>query len=586
MGNRAAEFSRGYRSRALIWCLTLSAALALALAASAGAAEAAVTVTVLGQPAPVTATPVVQDGILFVAARDLTGPLGFGLRYEPGPPKSIVVSGSGEISLRVGDVTIRTPTRDIRSPAAPFISSGGAFMVPVRGFCRAVGAAAVWESQASRLSICARLTDLRVAPEDGRVVLAADTTFPVPFQTTSDATPRALLTLKGCVLDLERPEFPVRAWGIEEVHASQASSAPVEVRVAVTLSKPKPVAVLSQNPSAQVRVQIGVPEDISQPPVLPRLLKLCFARNQMDEAELRVVADAPIGPYSTLLVGRPARLMIDVGDVIMEIGEVARDIPDALVTRVTASQKTGGPFVARIVLNLVGVSPYSSALEAGGKELVIRFAKAPVTGRVVVVDAGHGGEDPGAVGPSGLKEKDVNLDVAMRLQKMLLDSGINAFATRTSDVLIPLYQRAELANDLAAEVFVSVHSNAWVTPNARQGSEVWYGNDYSLALAHVAQDELVRRLRRRDGGVHRNIRLVVTRETGMPAIIAELAYINHKDEESLLASSEFRQLAASALCAAIVRYLESTPPPEQVPAAPGSREATPERGAAQEVEGE
>ena len=78
----------------------------------------------------------------------------------------------------------------------------------------------------------------------------------------------------------------------------------------------------------------------------------------------------------------------------------------------------------------------------------------------VVIDAGHGGTDPGATGRTGTKEKYITLDLAKRLSSLLADDGIEIIMTRSSDKFIPLEQRAEIANDSGAELFISIHANA------------------------------------------------------------------------------------------------------------------------------
>jgi len=93
--------------------------------------------------------------------------------------------------------------------------------------------------------------------------------------------------------------------------------------------------------------------------------------------------------------------------------------------------------------------------------------------RKVVIDAGHGGNDPGAIGKSGLKERDVNLDIARRLAGLLKSSGIQVLMTRSNDTFIPLGRRVDIANNSGADLFISIHSNA-NRVRSLNGFEVYY----------------------------------------------------------------------------------------------------------------
>jgi N-acetylmuramoyl-L-alanine amidase len=91
----------------------------------------------------------------------------------------------------------------------------------------------------------------------------------------------------------------------------------------------------------------------------------------------------------------------------------------------------------------------------------------------IVIDAGHGGRDPGAIGKSGLKEKDVNLDIAKRLSRILKQEGVEVILTRSSDNFVSLEKRAEIANESGADLFISIHSNA-NRVRSLNGFEVYY----------------------------------------------------------------------------------------------------------------
>ncbi|EEG77667.1 N-acetylmuramoyl-L-alanine amidase [Dethiobacter alkaliphilus] len=180
-----------------------------------------------------------------------------------------------------------------------------------------------------------------------------------------------------------------------------------------------------------------------------------------------------------------------------------------------------------------------------------------LAGRIIAIDPGHGGTDPGAVGVSGLPEKDVVLDVSLRVADKLRAEGAQVIMTRDTDVFIPLSQRVNIAQNAGAEVFVSVHANAHPNP-ATGGTETYYFRNKASAsasfnLASYLQNELVRGLGLRDIGVKHGNFLVI-RQTSMPSALVELGFLSNSHEESLMRTSEFRQNSADAIVRGLKNY--------------------------------
>ncbi len=183
-------------------------------------------------------------------------------------------------------------------------------------------------------------------------------------------------------------------------------------------------------------------------------------------------------------------------------------------------------------------------------------------GRIVVIDAGHGGYEPGAI-EKGIKEKDINLDIAKRLNTLLASAGIKTYMTRTSDSYVDLYDRSGLANKLNADLFISIHNNAVDNNSSVAGSMTLYypSNDRAKngvtpkGLATIVQNELTSSLGTKDLGIIPRPNLAVLRTTNMPAIIAEVAYMTNHNELLRLESSDFRQQSAAALSKAVQKVL-------------------------------
>ncbi len=174
----------------------------------------------------------------------------------------------------------------------------------------------------------------------------------------------------------------------------------------------------------------------------------------------------------------------------------------------------------------------------------------------IVIDPGHGGSDPGAVGKSGLRESDVALKVSLKVEMILSDLGFSVRLTRPSNTYVPLRTRAEIANHEQADLFVSVHCNAAENKSA-QGVETFHypTSKNGKVLAEILQERLVGLGGRKNRGV-KTANFLVLRETFMPAVLVELGFISNSEEESVLNSNSYQEICANAIAQAVRRYFE------------------------------
>jgi N-acetylmuramoyl-L-alanine amidase len=180
--------------------------------------------------------------------------------------------------------------------------------------------------------------------------------------------------------------------------------------------------------------------------------------------------------------------------------------------------------------------------------------------RLIVIDPGHGGYDSGAKSPNlKMKEKDVVLDVSLKLKKLLENEGFKVYMTRDDDNYIGLYDRATIANELGADVFVSVHANAHSRSSAKGVEVLYYPNDGrgNKTFSRIMQNALVRGLNAIDRGIIQRPKLVVTRETKMPAVLLELGFLTNPTEEKLLSQKDYRQKCAEATLKGIIEYFDT-----------------------------
>ena len=215
----------------------------------------------------------------------------------------------------------------------------------------------------------------------------------------------------------------------------------------------------------------------------------------------------------------------------------------------------------------------------------------------VVIDPGHGGHDPGAVGRTGLKEKDVNLDIAKRLASRFKQEGVEVVMTRNSDVFIPLGKRVEIANSSKPNLFISIHANANRT-RSLHGFEVYYVSltvsdsarasyaarnfslnlesscfaSHSQALKAILWDMIYTYNRGesiglasdicRAAGDSLNIRIIgvkdarfeVLRGARMPAVLVEVGFLSNAKEEQLLRDGYYREKISQSILEGVLNY--------------------------------
>ncbi|WP_254564804.1 N-acetylmuramoyl-L-alanine amidase [Oscillatoria sp. HE19RPO] len=181
--------------------------------------------------------------------------------------------------------------------------------------------------------------------------------------------------------------------------------------------------------------------------------------------------------------------------------------------------------------------------------------RVPTSRRVVVIDAGHGGSDPGAVGIGGLREKEVVLDISRQVSEILEQNGVTVVMTRQDDRTLGLASRTQLANRVNANLFVSIHANAisMSRPDVN-GLETFYYRS-GQQLAQRIQRSMLRSFpNMRDRGVRR-ARFYVLRHTNMPAVLVETGFVTGRDDARMLANPTQRTRMAEAIAQGILQYI-------------------------------
>jgi N-acetylmuramoyl-L-alanine amidase len=212
-----------------------------------------------------------------------------------------------------------------------------------------------------------------------------------------------------------------------------------------------------------------------------------------------------------------------------------------------------GIFGPRSLAGLIGLRVDRPGTAAGLREELRRVERMGARNALVVVDPGHGGVDPGHTGPGGTREADVCWDLAERIAEQLSRSGAHVRFTRTEAEGPDVAERARRANDLDAELFLSLHLNSHPRPSAEGASTYYFGGSRAgEVLAEGIQGRLVA-LGLGDCRAHARS-YPILKETRMPAVLVEPGFISNPQDERRLEVPEFRSAVAGAVTTGVEHY--------------------------------
>lgn len=181
----------------------------------------------------------------------------------------------------------------------------------------------------------------------------------------------------------------------------------------------------------------------------------------------------------------------------------------------------------------------------------------PLTGKKIVIDAGHGGKDTGAI-HGKVQEKTLTLAIATKLKKMLEDQGATVVMTRSDDSTVSLQERVDVTVAACPDIFVSVHVNAH-TNRSLDGIEAYYWRTDSKELATTLYNGLVRDLSTRGKWVAQE-EFFVVHWSPVPAVLMEVGYMSNPAKRALLVTDSYQDKVAKSLADGIVRYFQNVKP--------------------------
>lgn len=433
-------------------------------------------------------------------------------------------------------------------------------LLPIRVVAEGLGFRVNWEKQTNKVTIEQKATSLTLAIDDPTALVNGN-------KVSLIAAPKAVKNTTYVPM-----RFISEQMGLNVAWDNATKSA--------YLLSPIPSGS-SNNGNEETDSGEVPPAEPSAPPADNDLAKITGIG--FNENRLTISADRSVEPNVYTMSG-PDRLVVDIplskftdsagdGLILGSNQSGSFEVPNHPdVSKVRYSLFSAAPSAVRIVIDLNRSLSYT--LNNGGDGLVsidlLPVAPAPGNGsepnhgtdsggkRIVVIDAGHGGKAPGSVSVTKKLEKDFNLAVALKVEALLRQNpNLELIMTRTDDSTLSLEDRAKIANEANADLFISIHGNSIDPPANPSGYETHYSREESLALAETMHRHLLEGTGLPDRKIRKQS-LYVTRETTMPAVLLEAGYLSNAKDEAVMFTEEFQQRVAQSIVAGIEEYLGLT----------------------------
>ena len=377
---------------------------------------------------------------------------------------------------------------------------------------------------------------------------------------------RLLLFIAGCMMmwgtvSAQAAGFAERAGSMSEIKAVRVSTASDKTRIVVDGSKETTykVSVLSNPQRIVVDIQNAwLSPDVKKSTLIDSRFAKVVRIAQHDNSTVRVVVESTMGKNNykvfALQGGTSAyRVVMDFGNLGSSSKNSGIDFNPQPKTD-TGSSTTASS----------GTSSSSSQDSGSSTGTTVESDREPsfspgLQGKVIALDAGHGGSDVGAIGPTGVTEKGVTLRVAQALKKLLMAEGATVLMTRDTDTEVSakkanasdveeLQARCDVGNNSNADIFISMHMDSFTnsSPSGTTGYYYSQGSKASQRLAQYVSEGVVAKLGTGNRGT-KSCNFYVVKHTDMPATLVEMAFISNEKEEKLMNSEEGISKAAEGI---------------------------------------
>jgi N-acetylmuramoyl-L-alanine amidase len=381
--------------------------------------------------------------------------------------------------------------------------------------------------------------DLSLFHQGKEVRLNIDTSSPANYKVIKNDFPNFTVELQNAVLKTEKRKIPGDGELIKEILIEQTE--PDEVRLDLVLLKREDLYV---NPAPDNPNQIQI-----------RNVQLITGLEWLDsgqESQLVITGDGEILAKAEKLK-KHRRIKLDLDYAQFQTGITIPQISgQGKAIRISALNS----HQVRVEIDLNYYFGHDLEFSANRRQLRLVLKESPLLNRTFVLDPGHGGIDNGASGKNGTLEKELNLEVSLRLKDLLEEAGANVVLTRFEDKYISLYERAFIANFIMADYFISIHTNSH--PKSQiNGVEIFYysGRPKAKPMAARILDAITGRTGLNKLAVKTN-NFVVIRETQMTGILLELGFLSNQQEEQIISTDNYKDNAAHGIFDGIIDYFQ------------------------------
>lgn len=421
-------------------------------------------------------------------------------------------------------ITLTLDGQKIETDEMPPIILNGRTLVPAREFFEQLGAEVRWVQASKRVVINYDSRQI-ILSIDSRTVFIGDRAVTIP---EGDPAPKIVNDKTMIPVRLVAEEF---GFGVEWINNTRT----------VAISSPK------NDEWAITKIRTD---------------------KSNNDSVIYVYADRYVEPQ-VFKLQNPERIVFDFYAAEAEIDDGSIDVQDSMIDQVRYSQHDGK---FRIVADVNCAADYYIEEFSRGIAITLVSSGEISAGSdieldnpgdyIVVIDAGHGGSDPGAMFPNRsenpeIREKDVTLDIARKVNSILKSNGINVIMTRTADTYPTLPERVEIANNAKADLFVAIHCNAMESQFNIDGAQVYYygGSDFGKQFATIVYDNIVEYTGMTKRGIQDGSSLYVIKHTNMPAILTEGGFVSNEKDRAYLLSEQGRAEIANAIADGIMEAL-------------------------------
>ncbi|MBI2265394.1 MAG: N-acetylmuramoyl-L-alanine amidase [Armatimonadetes bacterium] len=488
----------------------------------------------------------------------------------------------------------------VEIPVAPLLLNGHPY-IPLETLAFLLDARVRKERGGQILNIYPTIRRIQYVSEEGKRKVVIGASAPVSYTTfmLKDPPYRVVVDVPGTSLGIAEKRIPVQDGFIDEIHVDQFKREPDVTRIVVVFAQEGGVEFPPRLNTKEIVMELkgdpasgAAPDPVETPAETPsyRHITAVNVEEAKDGVQVTIEGDGAISYEWHRLKAPDCRIFIDIPNALLDFPKKAVPQESSLLSEMRVAQFQKDPYpVVRIVLDLRDSFDFTVKTSSNGVHKILatilpgrvdpliavgqgKGSTGPMNAgfsdrnKVIVLDPGHGGSDTGCIcRQTGTLEKDLTLDIAFRVRKLLQTrlKGWKVVMTRETDRDVTyagspakeeLQARVDVGLETSAYAFISLHINASTSAAPNGVSTHWY-KENDVALAQAIQRNVGSDLGLADKGLMRN-RFYVVRHSPMPAVLVEMGFLTNGRDKARLLSSDFRQRLAQAVSDGIVEYVK------------------------------